>query len=77
VWLRAGVDEKPNVFKHMNYAPGRLTSYAAQFLSGPRTRSGCDSATAERYHDLILASLDGPPTWRAGRREVAGWRPLR
>jgi N-acetylated-alpha-linked acidic dipeptidase len=45
-------------FKHMIYAPGRLTGYAAQFLPAldDAIKEG-DAATAERYADLMLDSL--------------------
>jgi N-acetylated-alpha-linked acidic dipeptidase len=45
-------------FKHMIYAPGRLTGYAAQFLPAldDAIKEG-DAATAERYADLVLDSL--------------------
>jgi N-acetylated-alpha-linked acidic dipeptidase len=45
-------------FKHMIYAPGRLTGYAAQFLPAleDAIKDG-DRATAELYRDLILESL--------------------
>ena len=45
-------------FKHMIYAPGRLTGYAAQFLPALEDAiSDGDAATAELYRDLILESL--------------------
>jgi N-acetylated-alpha-linked acidic dipeptidase len=46
-------------FKHMIYAPGRLTGYAAQFLPAlaDAIKDG-DAATAQRYRDLILDSLE-------------------
>jgi N-acetylated-alpha-linked acidic dipeptidase len=45
-------------FKHMIYAPGRLTGYAAVFLPAlADTIEDGDGATAERYRDLVLASL--------------------
>jgi N-acetylated-alpha-linked acidic dipeptidase len=46
-------------FKHMIYAPGRLTGYAAQFLPAleDAIKAG-DAATANRYRDLVLDSLE-------------------
>ena len=45
-------------FKHMIYAPGRLTGYAAQFLPALEDAiTDGDAATAELYRDLILESL--------------------
>jgi N-acetylated-alpha-linked acidic dipeptidase len=45
-------------FKHMIYAPGRLTGYAAQFLPAleDAIKAG-DAATAGHYRDLIVDSL--------------------
>jgi N-acetylated-alpha-linked acidic dipeptidase len=45
-------------FKHMIYAPGRLTGYAAEFLPAlaDAIEDG-DAATATRYRDLIVDSL--------------------
>jgi N-acetylated-alpha-linked acidic dipeptidase len=46
-------------FKHMIYAPGRLTGYAAQFLPALEDAiTEGDTATAERYRDLVLDSLE-------------------
>jgi N-acetylated-alpha-linked acidic dipeptidase len=46
-------------FKHMIYAPGRLTGYAAQFLPALEDAINAgDAATAERYRDLVLDSLE-------------------
>jgi N-acetylated-alpha-linked acidic dipeptidase len=46
-------------FRHQIYAPGVTTGYAAQFLPGMRdaVESG-DEATALRYRDLLIASLE-------------------
>jgi N-acetylated-alpha-linked acidic dipeptidase len=45
-------------FRHMIYAPGRLTGYAAQFLPAIEDAiSDGDAATANRYRDLVLESL--------------------
>ena len=45
-------------FKHMIYAPGRLTGYAAQFLPAIEDAiSDGDRTTANRYRDLVLESL--------------------
>ena len=45
-------------FKHMIYAPGRLTGYAAQFLPAIEDAiTDGDAATANRYRDLVLESL--------------------
>jgi N-acetylated-alpha-linked acidic dipeptidase len=45
-------------FQHMIYAPGRLTGYAAQFLPAIEDAiSDGDTATAIRYRDLVLESL--------------------
>jgi N-acetylated-alpha-linked acidic dipeptidase len=43
----------------MIYAPGRLTGYAAQFLPAleDAIKAG-DAATAARYRDLVLDSLE-------------------
>jgi N-acetylated-alpha-linked acidic dipeptidase len=46
-------------FKHMIYAPGRLTGYAAQFLPAIEDAiNDGDAATAQRYRDLVLDSLE-------------------
>ncbi len=46
-------------FKHMIYAPGRLTGYAAQFLPAIADAiTDGDAATASRYRDLVLDSLE-------------------
>lgn len=46
-------------FKHMIYAPGRLTGYAAQFLPAIADAiTDGDAATANRYRDLALDSLE-------------------
>jgi N-acetylated-alpha-linked acidic dipeptidase len=46
-------------FKHMIYAPGRLTGYAAQFLPAIADAiSEGDAATASSYRDLVLDSLE-------------------
>jgi N-acetylated-alpha-linked acidic dipeptidase len=53
----AGLAGRP-WFKHMIYAPGRLTGYAAQFLPALEDAlTAGDAATATRYRDLILDSL--------------------
>ena len=45
-------------FRHMIYAPGRLTGYAAQFLPAIEDAiSDGDAVTANRYRDLVLESL--------------------
>ena len=45
-------------FKHMIYAPGKLTGYAAQFLPAIEDAiTDGDAATAIRYRDLVLESL--------------------
>jgi N-acetylated-alpha-linked acidic dipeptidase len=45
-------------FKHMIYAPGRLTGYAAQFLPALEDAiTDGDAATAALYRDLVLESL--------------------
>ncbi len=45
-------------FRHMIYAPGRLTGYAAQFLPAIEDAiSDGDAVTANRYRDLVLDSL--------------------
>ena len=45
-------------FKHMIYAPGKLTGYAAQFLPAIADAiTDGDAATANRYRDLTLESL--------------------
>ena len=45
-------------FKHMIYAPGKLTGYAAQFLPAiDDAIADGDAATANRYRDLTLESL--------------------
>ncbi len=45
-------------FKHMIYAPGVLTGYAAQFLPAIADAiTDGDAATANRYRDLALESL--------------------
>ena len=46
-------------FKHMIYAPGRLTGYAAQFLPAIADAiTDGDAVTANRYRDLVLDSLE-------------------
>jgi N-acetylated-alpha-linked acidic dipeptidase len=53
-----GLAERP-WFKHMIYAPGRLTGYAAQFLPALEDAiTAGDAVTATRYRDLILDSLE-------------------
>jgi N-acetylated-alpha-linked acidic dipeptidase len=45
-------------YNHMIYAPGRLTGYAAQFLPALEDAiTEGDAATATRYRDLVLDSL--------------------
>jgi N-acetylated-alpha-linked acidic dipeptidase len=57
VTAERGLPNRP-WFKHQIYAPGRVTGYAAVFLPAlDEAIEDGDSATAERYRDLIVQLL--------------------